>query len=68
MIGSTPLTVWPDEAIERGPPGTYFALLWSGAECDIWVYVDRDGRVVGREGIGGRPPAWYDRLRQRLGV
>ena len=34
------------------PPGFDKVLMWSGMECDILVYLDRDGWVIGREGVG----------------
>ena len=50
-------------------PEYHKALMWSDAECDIWVYLDREGKVIAREGVGGRgSPTWFDRLRRRLGV
>jgi hypothetical protein len=51
----------------NAPADYHTALMWSDAECDIWVFLDRDGRVISREGVGGRPPSWLDRLQQRLG-
>jgi hypothetical protein len=56
---------------DHSPPGYHTALLWSNTECDILVYLDRAGRVIGREGVGSggsAPPTWYDRLRKRLGL
>ena len=67
VIGCPPQSVWAGDPIERGPPGTHASLMWSDVECDIWVFVDREGWVIGREGVGRRPP-WYERLRQWLGL
>jgi hypothetical protein len=62
--GSMPIT-------DTSPPRYHKVLLWSDMECDILVYLDRDGRVIGREGVGSvgtRPPTWHDRLRKRVGL
>lgn len=69
----------PPQASSRGPmpisnnspPGYHVVLLWSDMECDILVYLDLDGRVISREGVGSGgsgPPTWYDRLRKRVGL
>jgi hypothetical protein len=70
VIGRPPQTWWrgPDPLTDNSPPDYHTVLLWSDTECDILVYLDRDGRGIGREGVGGRPPSWYDRVRQRLGL
>jgi hypothetical protein len=73
VVGRPPQT-WsrgPIPLTDRSPPQYDRVLLWSDMECDILVYLDRDGRVIGREGVGSvgsRPPAWYDRLRKRVGL
>jgi hypothetical protein len=58
----------PQPLTGNSPPGYHRALLWSDMECDILVYLDRQGRVVGREGVRSTPPTWYDRLRKRVGL
>ena len=53
------------------PPKCHTILWWSDMECDILVYLDRDGRVIGREGIGSdgnRPPTWYNQIRKSVGL
>jgi hypothetical protein len=68
VIGSPPQAIWPCDSIEWAPPGTDVSLMWSGPECDIWVYLDRSGVVIGRQGVGSPPASWYDRLLRRLGM
>jgi len=51
-----------------GTPATRTTLMWSGDECDIWVFLDGDGRVIGRQGMGEFPPSWLGRIRNRLGL
>jgi hypothetical protein len=53
---------------EFGPADACWTMMWSGVECDIWVYLDGDGRVIGRQGFGPPPPSWSRRLRARLGL
>jgi hypothetical protein len=67
-IGCRPQGDWVGDPTESGPPGTRVSLLWSGAECDIWVHLDDHGRVIGRQGIGPPPPSGFGRLRARLGL
>jgi hypothetical protein len=70
IIGRPPQARWrgPIPFTDNSPPEVHTMLMRSDMECDILVYLDRDGRVIDREGVGGRAPAWYDRLRQRLGL
>jgi hypothetical protein len=68
MIGFPPQTEWPGDPIGLGPPATQTTLMWSGDECDIWVFLDGNDRVIGRQGIGNFPPSWFDRIRNRLGL
>jgi uncharacterized protein YuzE len=73
VVGRPPQT-WSPGSISvtaNSPPGYHAVLLWSDMECDILVYLDENGRVIGREGVGSAgstQSAWYRRLRQRLGV
>jgi hypothetical protein len=73
VVGRPPQTCsrGPGPISDNSPPGYHVVLFWSGMECDILVYLDRDGRVIGREGVGSAgsgPLAWYDRLRKRVGL
>jgi hypothetical protein len=68
MIGDPPQNEQPGDPSGRGPATTRTTLMWSGDECDIWVFLDGDGRVVGRQGIGGFPPSWLGRIQNRLGL
>jgi len=68
MIGLPPQNEQPGDPSGRGPPATRTTLMWSGEECDIWVFLDGDGRVVGRQGIGSFPPSWLGRIQSRLGL
>jgi hypothetical protein len=56
------------EARAITPPDTRLSTVWIGVECQVWVYLGPDWRVIGREGIGPPPPSWGDRVRSRLGV
>jgi hypothetical protein len=70
VVGRPPQT-WtrgPTPISENSPAGYHTVLLWSDTECDILVYLDAHGRVIGREGVGGARPSWFDRLRRRLGL
>jgi hypothetical protein len=70
VVGCQP-QAWSPGPVPIGwnpPPGYRKVLLWSDAECYLLVYLDRDGRVIGRDGVRGWPPSWYDRLRPRLGL
>jgi len=67
-IGIPPQSEFPGDPIENGPADTQRSLLWSGAECDLWVFLDGNGRVVGRRAIGSPPPSWLGRVRSRLGL
>jgi hypothetical protein len=68
VIGLPPQGERPGHPAEFGPPATRTTLTWSGDECDIWVFLDGDGRVIGRQGVGPFPPSWLGRLRARLGL
>jgi hypothetical protein len=68
VIGLPPQTEQPGQPEGLGPPATRTTLKWSGDECDIWVFLDGDGRVIGRQGIGEFPPSWVGRIRHRLGL
>jgi hypothetical protein len=68
MIGRPPQTEQPGDPSGHGPPTTRTTLKWSGDECDIWVFLDGDGRVIGRQGIGSFPPSWLERIQARLGL
>jgi hypothetical protein len=67
-VGMPPQSEFPGDPIEIGSSDTRRSLLWSGAECDVWVFLDGNGRVVGRRGIGSPPPSWLGRVRTRLGL
>jgi hypothetical protein len=68
VIGRPPQTWWrgPQPITDNSPAVYHAVLMWSDTELDILVYLDTAGRVIGREGVGGPPPSWYDRVRQRL--
>jgi hypothetical protein len=73
VVGRPPQTSsrGPIPITDNSPPGYVVVLLWSDMECDILVYLDRAGRVIGREGVGSGgsgPPTWHDRLRKRIGL
>ena len=73
IVGRPPQTYWrgPMPLSDNSPPAYHRALLWSDMECDILVYLDRDGRVIAHEGVGSvgtKPPTWWDRLRKRIGL
>ena len=68
MIGVPPKSEQPGDPTGLGPPATRTTLMWSGDECDIWVFLDGDGRVIGRQGMGEFPPSWLGRIRNRLGL
>jgi len=57
----------PQQITDNSPQDHHVVLLWSDMECDILVYLDRDGRVIAREIGGGKKPNWYDRMRKRVG-
>jgi hypothetical protein len=73
IVGRPPQT-WshgPMPLSDNSPVGYHRVLLWSYMECDILVYLNREGRVIGREGVGSvgsTPPTWCDRLRKRVGL
>src|SRR4051812_34315004 len=56
VIGLDPQSEQPGAPAGLGPPATRTTLQWSGDECDIWVFLDGDGRVIGRQGVGPFPP------------
>jgi hypothetical protein len=68
MIGYAPQNEQPGDPVGLGPPATRTTLMWSGEECDVWVFLDGDGRVIGRQGVGSFPPSWLGRIRNRLGL
>lgn len=68
MIGLPPQSEQPGDPSGRGPPATRTTLMWSSDECDIWVYLDGDGQVIGRQGVGSFPPTWLGRIWSRLGL
>jgi hypothetical protein len=68
VIGFPPQTEWRGDPVDLGPPATQTSLMWSDVECDIWVFLDSDDRVVGRLGVGRPPPSWFGRIRSRLGI
>ena len=69
ITGRPPQTRWcgSEPITDNSPPRYQMGLMWSDTECDILVYLDRNGRVIGREGVGGRAQSWYSRLRKGLG-
>ena len=68
VIGLPPQSEQPGHPVEFGPPAARTTLAWSGDECDSWVFLDGDGRVIGRQGVGPFPPSWFGRIRARLGL
>ena len=71
ILGTPPQHSWrglEGQVTANTPLYYHKALMWSGTECDILVYLDDAGIVIDREGVGGPPPSWLDRLRKRLGV
>jgi hypothetical protein len=68
MIGLTPQLEQRGDPSGLGPPATHRTLMWSGDECDIWVFLDSNDRVIGRQGVGNFPPSWFGRIRNRLGL
>jgi hypothetical protein len=50
------------------PERTVWATLYSGKECDIWVFLDATDTVLGCEGVGERChlPGWQLRFTRRL--
>ena len=70
LLGGLPQTeVNGSVPISNTSPAAYhMALLWSGAELDVWVYLNAEGRVMSREGIGSFQPSLLERLRIWLEV
>ena len=73
VVGRPPQTCIPDPMpiTDNSSAAYHTVLLWSDMECDILVYLDRDGVVIDREGVasvGSRRPTWFDRLRKRVGL
>jgi len=71
VVGWPPQTSWGCRncpITDNSPPEFDTVLLWSDMECDILVYLNEDGRVVAREGVGSKPPTWHQRLRKRMGL
>jgi len=68
MIGFPPQSEWGGDPIGLGPPATQRTLMWSGDECDIWVFLDEKDQVIGRQGVGSFPPSWFGRILNRLGL
>jgi len=48
IIGSSPSVQDPDPFLDEGlaPPGCHRVLFWSGKELDIFVFLDRNERVI----------------------
>jgi hypothetical protein len=67
-VGIGPQIDCPGNLWDFGPPETQWTMMWSGAECDIWVHLDGGGRVISRQGFGRPPHSWSRRLRDRLGL
>jgi hypothetical protein len=70
IVGRPPQSWWrgPKPITDHSPPGYHKMLMWSDQECDILVYLDRNGRVMACEGVGGQRPSWFDRICHRLGL
>jgi hypothetical protein len=69
ILGSPPQasTRGPMPVSEASPADFHTALLWSAAELDIIVYLDRQDRVISREGVGSPPHSLRGRVRAWLG-
>jgi hypothetical protein len=70
IVGYEPQVELLASSVNDNPPvGSYKVMMWSGTDCDILAYLDRNRRVVHAETNPRRPVRpWYERLQIRLGL